>query len=264
MKKNKQLYLIIMVHTLLLCAFLPGLGFASTDSTDKTYSFRFENCTISEALREISQKSGITIIVKSEINKIIKGKSYTDKTLDKILTDLLRGESSAVVWNYSNGSLASIGLYTFEKDSRAVNMRFIPDIPPSPVREQGPETRDISEAGPVFPDAEDPNADDEMQIALRHALLERERMRFENDENFPVPPGRGRSRRGVNAPPGSAYNPGSEEAAGYGAGEEANADAQDMPPVLPEEAEALFLPEAPDPYDFFGLEPPPMPPGMDL
>jgi hypothetical protein len=64
--------------------------------------------------------------------------------LDRILADLLRGESCALVWNYSNGNLSSIGLYTFEKDSKAISRRFVPEIP-TPVREPEPEINRFNE-----------------------------------------------------------------------------------------------------------------------
>jgi hypothetical protein len=118
--KNKNIALIIRIYTvILISAFFPISVSALADSGEETFSFRFENCTVTDALIEISQKSGINIISNSIIKKEIVSKSYTDKRLDKIISDLLRGENCAVVWNYSNGSLDSIGLYTYnEEDSK--------------------------------------------------------------------------------------------------------------------------------------------------
>ncbi len=275
MSKNIHISLII-IHTVLLIFILSGTNFASAGRTMETYSFRFENCTISEALREISQKSGVTIILKSDINKTIQGKSYTNRTLDRIIADLLRGENCAVVWNYSKGILASIGLYTFEKDSKSVNMKFFPNITP-PVREPEREIERNNEVPPVVQDTERVRADEDREIEARRALMAREMMRrrdIENDNDLPDPgfPGIRRPMRRVNeagevAPSGSADDSGvvdlnTNETTGVVTGEEVNAGTPEVSPAVPDETATPPSPETPDPASFNGLEPPPMPPGF--
>ncbi|MBN1904401.1 MAG: DUF4974 domain-containing protein [Deltaproteobacteria bacterium] len=275
MKKNRYISFITLCTVLLSCSFSMQLH-ASPGRRADTYTFRFDNCTISEALREISQKSGVTIILKSDINKTIQGKSYTNRTLDRIINDLMRGENCAVVWNYSKGILASIGLYTFEKDSKLVSRRFIPDIPP-PVREPEPEIERNIEEPPIIHDTEGVSADEEREIEVRRALMAREVMRrrdIENDSDLPPPgfPGINRPVRRVNgdedAVPGLADDPdalnapGTDETAEAGTGEEANAEILEIPPGMADENTLPPSPEVPDPNNFNGLEPPPMPPGF--
>jgi hypothetical protein len=271
MRKNIHTSLII-IHTVLLFCILSGSNFASAGRAVETYSFRFENCTISEALREISQKSGVTILLKSDINKTIQGKSYTNRTLDRIIADLFRGENCAVVWNYNKGILASIGLYAFDKDSKTVNMRFIPEMTP-PVREA--EIEKNNEVIPAIQDSESVRADEESEMETRRALMAREMMRRRDAENNNSPPERrfqgiSRSRRvneageavsSSSADDSGAVDPSTEVTTGAGAitVEEVNAETS---PIVPDETIMPPSPETPDPASFNGLEPPPMPPGL--
>ncbi len=111
--ENKKLSLFIIT-----CAAIIFIVFFSTpvssvsENNNNSFSFRFENCTLSDALREISKKSGIKILSKNTFKKEILRKSYVNKNIDSIINDLLRGENCAVVWNYSDGNLSSIGLYS--------------------------------------------------------------------------------------------------------------------------------------------------------
>ncbi|GEM_PF-2660583 len=269
----------ITLHALFfICVFSLHL-YALPARGAQRYTFHFNNSSISDVLGEISQKSGITIILKSDINKTVQGKSYTNQTLERIIADLMRGENCAVVWNYNKGILASIGLYTFEKDSKGVNMRFFPNITP-PVREPEPEIARNIDVPPAAQETESARADEEREIEVRRALMmarEIEMMRgrdMESDNDLPGPgfPGINSPMRRVNgerdAIPGSADNqgvvnpPGAGGAADTGRGEEANAATPESPPDVPAEAATPPIPEVPDPSNFNGLEPPPMPPGF--
>jgi hypothetical protein len=247
--------------------------YASAGPESDTFSFRFENCSISEALREISNKSGIKIILKSDTSKTILSKSYTNRKLDKIITDLLRGENCAVVWNYSRGNLLSIGLYTFDKDNKVGSSRSFTEITPVPVPEN--ENVSNSESLPIVQDVDSTSADEYREIAERF-MIAREMERNEgNDNSLPESrfPGRNRPLRRINeagnadAAPGitndsGAVNPGTDEATDSGTGGEANAVTPEAPPGVPDEITTPPLPEAPDLLNFNGLEPPPMPPGL--
>jgi hypothetical protein len=247
--------------------------YASAAPAQDTFSFNFENCSISEALKEISNKSGIKITLKSDISKTILSKSYTNRKLDKIITDLLRGENCAVVWNYNRGNLLSIGLYTFDKDNKVGSSRSFTEITPVPVPEN--ENVSNSESLPIVHDVDNTRADEEREIAERY-MIAREMERNEGTDNsLPDPnfPGRNRPLRRINeagnadAAPGitndsGTVNPGTGEATESGTGGEANAVTPEAPPGVPDEITTPPLPEAPDPHNFNGLEPPPMPPGL--
>ena len=113
MKRSKiNIYLVVLSLFLfsycLDCAMLYGYV---TD--DKRWSFDFKNCNISEALSQITKVSGIKIIVNGPINKRIADKSYKNMTLDRILSDLLRGQNCAIVWHYNESGLSLINIRNF-------------------------------------------------------------------------------------------------------------------------------------------------------
>jgi len=114
--ENKKLKLFLTIFSAALFAILWVPGSVMSEESGSRFSFHFENCTVSDALREISAKSGINIISKSMLKKEILRKAYNNRRLDSIISDLLRGENCAVVWNYDEGNLLSIDLYTFDEN----------------------------------------------------------------------------------------------------------------------------------------------------
>ncbi len=113
--KKHNLFFTTCAAVILFAIFCTPVSALSDDSS-KRFSFRFENCTVSDALSEISAKIGIDITAKSALKMEIASKSYVNRRLDSIINDLLRGENCAVVWNYNEGSLLSIDLYTFDEN----------------------------------------------------------------------------------------------------------------------------------------------------
>ena len=258
----KNLVLIITVFTvILLSGFFPISVSALADSGRDTFSFRFENTTVSDALREISKKSGINIISNSIIKKQILSKSYTDKRLDKIISDLLRGENSAVVWNYNNGSLDSIGVYIPEEDknqgktsgpgrisrsagNRPSVARSTPNINPgrpnSSFNDLGSSREEnnriirsnrINNNLPNYPTSDNKNISKRVNTQ-RRTVSGRSSSTTTNTNN----------RRSTNNKTDSR----SEEE------EEKDTPEENTPPEIPE----------PDTEEYHGLEPPPMPPGL--
>jgi hypothetical protein len=245
---------------------------ASAGPEQNNFSFRFENCSITEALREISRKSGVNIIIKSDINKTILSKSYTNRKLDKIITDLLRGENCAVVWNYSRGKLASIGLYTFDKDYKVNSRRSFTEI--NPVQASENEIASSNENLPIVHDVESANEDESREVAARY-MIAREMERNEGSENsLPDPhfsirnrPMRRIDEAGTGIAPETTgesvmVTPVTDEKPDNRIGEKGNVNTPEPPPRLPDEAAQPPAPETPDPASFNGLEPPPMPPGL--
>ena len=114
--ENKKL--ILFLTTFIVPVFFIIFSTSATVLSDNnnTFSFQFENCTVTDALKEISEKSGINIISNGTLKKDILIKSFRNRTLDTIISNLLRGENCAVVWNYSDGNLYSIDIYTFDEN----------------------------------------------------------------------------------------------------------------------------------------------------
>jgi hypothetical protein len=102
--------------------------------------------------------------------------------------------------------------------------------------------------GAFCKDTENSNLEDEREIALRNAIMERERMRLERGENLPGPPGPGiirAMRRSPRAGEGSTdsadtpgvADPGTETTAGVVTVEGANTGTLERPPVMPEDGD---------------------------
>jgi hypothetical protein len=263
----------INVYAVIFIFAISANFYASTGRIADTYSFRFDNCPLIDALKEISQKSGIKIILKSDISKTILSRSYTNRTLEKIITDLLRGENCAVVWNYSRGDLASIGLYTFDKDYKVSSIRSFTEITPVPAPEN--EIASNNENLPIVHDVDRARTDESREVAASY-MIAREMERNEGNDDSPPDlhfSGRNRPFRRVNEAgnadpaPGEITETGTVntvpgETPGTDTGEEVMANTPDSPPGVPDESVPPPVPETPDPASFNGLEPPPMPPGL--
>ena len=256
---NKKLILFSAVYIVIFfpCIFsMPAAALA--DNNNSTFSFRFENCTVGDALMEISKKSGVNIISNSVIKKEILSKSYINRNIDTIIADLLRGENCAVVWNYYRGSLESIGLYTFDKDDSKRSATASTTVR-QPLRDNDGgflKNRNISETknirntyfknnqiGSRRSNNNLPNfrASDKSSSARANLL---------RNFNFGAPISANK-RRIINNKPDNRMD---EE------GEVKNEDsgAEDIQP-----APELPKPESPKPEKYNGLEPPPMPPGVN-
>ena len=89
-----------------------------------TWSFQFNKMPISEAIRKVRVKTGLSISIHKDainnnehsFNDIIT-KTYTDMRLDKILTDLLKRMRCSVVWNYRDNHLEGVNIWIFNKSN---------------------------------------------------------------------------------------------------------------------------------------------------
>lgn len=82
---------------LLLC--LSASASYSADVEEKLWSFKFKECSVSEALVQISRASGIKITTNVPVNTKVPKKSFKNKKIGQVLKNLLRGKSYAMVWN---------------------------------------------------------------------------------------------------------------------------------------------------------------------
>ena len=101
-----------------MIAFMLILYSASASFCDSTkyYSFEFKDCKASDAISEISKKSGVKINAPLDTfeNKAFN-KSYVDFSIDQIIQDIFRGDDYAIIWNYKNSQLVSIEIRLAEK-----------------------------------------------------------------------------------------------------------------------------------------------------
>jgi len=83
---------------------------------DAQWSINFGTVSISEALHQLTQITGIKIFTKSPFEYKISPKSYINQSIDQILKDILRNVNYAAVWYYSDGGLDSIGILILDRD----------------------------------------------------------------------------------------------------------------------------------------------------
>jgi hypothetical protein len=267
--KMKKLILFAAKFSLILFITLSWTPVSAlSENNSNTFSFRFENCTVTAALKELSEKSGVKIVSNGIIKKEIFQRSYNNKKLDSIIKDLLRGEDCSVVWNYRDGNLFSVNLYTPDENDVKGNAA-------------GPNTFNRTNINRnSFPD----NADIDEITANRENYTRSRQINNRNRSNTSAPASR---------TPATSRRTTTENSAGFGSSRRTNTDGNSVsgtssipanirralinkenneedtdneidqeeitPPPTPE---AEDLPEPPEPETGSGLERPPMPPGM--
>jgi len=65
----------------------------------------FENCTVEEAIAQLSAETGVRIETSGPIKRRIGQRVYRNRAVEEILLDLLRSENCAVVWHFRGARL---------------------------------------------------------------------------------------------------------------------------------------------------------------
>ncbi|UCF85971.1 MAG: hypothetical protein JSV50_10165 [Desulfobacteraceae bacterium] len=81
------------------------------------FSIDFDNVSISDALSQLSQVTGIKILTKSPLENKIITRSYENKTVNQIIKDILRNVNHALIWEYSVRGVDSISISVFDRGS---------------------------------------------------------------------------------------------------------------------------------------------------
>ena len=81
----------------------------------QSWSLDLENASISEALRQLTQTTGIKIFAKNPPESKLLTKYYKNQTIDQILWDILRNVNHALVWHFSEKGLDSISVLIFDR-----------------------------------------------------------------------------------------------------------------------------------------------------
>lgn len=97
-----------------LVFFRCSVGLADTKEHAR-WSINFSAVSISEALNQLTQMTGIKIFTKTPLDRKISPKVYTNQSIDQILKDLLRGVNYAAVWHYGEKGVDSIGILIFDR-----------------------------------------------------------------------------------------------------------------------------------------------------
>jgi hypothetical protein len=102
---------------------LPGILFGASQCAEakvkaETWSFDFMECSVSDALRQMSATTGVDIVTNVDRKKQLLYKSYRNQSIEQILKDLFRKENCAMVWHYTSNSLESVDILIFEGSDR--------------------------------------------------------------------------------------------------------------------------------------------------
>ncbi len=101
---------------LILCLVLlsPSALCAGVDE-NALWSLQFESVSISEALKKITQTTGIKIITPKPLRDQVITRSYENKTIEHILKDMFRDMNYALVWSYGEKGIDSVRILALDK-----------------------------------------------------------------------------------------------------------------------------------------------------
>lgn len=98
-----------------LVIFTDGIILAETGE-DARWTIDFGDISISEALDQLTQITGIKIFNTRPLAHKISPKRYINQSIDQILKDLLKNLNYATVWYYSKRGIESIGILAFDRE----------------------------------------------------------------------------------------------------------------------------------------------------
>ena len=75
---------------------------------EKLWSFKFKDCAVSDAFKQITKTSGIKITSNVPIDTKISKKAFKNKRIAQVLRNLLRGKNYVMVWHQDDKGAYSI------------------------------------------------------------------------------------------------------------------------------------------------------------
>ena len=91
-----------------------GMALAGTEE-DARWSIDFGGISLSEALDQLTQATGIKIFTTAPLAHTISPKRYMNQSIEQILKDMLKNLNYAAVWHYSERGIESIGILAFDR-----------------------------------------------------------------------------------------------------------------------------------------------------
>jgi hypothetical protein len=218
------------------------------------WSLQFENVSISEALEQVKQTTGIKIIRPSRLGNQLITRSYNNKTIEYILKDIFRDMNYALVWSHGKKGIDSVRILALDRvggaggaqssDAVRPGVRDYPSprypaqrqVPPR--RGQSPPTRSVKESEPEETDSEVTAEQEQEEEEREEAESEKEEKEEvsssgESDEEKPAPPRKLPAQSEEEAEKGSEESPspvgqskGEEESGESSPGEEEPTEGQ--------------------------------------
>jgi hypothetical protein len=116
-----------------LVLFTPG-AFCAEVYEEARYSLQFRSVSISEALKQIAQTTGIKIATPMHLGNQVITRSYENQTIEGILKDMFRDMNFALVWSYGEKGIDSVKIVAFDRGSDAGG-RYAPKAAGSTIRD---------------------------------------------------------------------------------------------------------------------------------
>jgi len=113
MKISKEIFYLSFFLIFLPLFSVATIVYASNIENQR-WSFDLKDCTVLDALRQITNITNIEIVTNKNKDKELPSKSYKDQTIDQILRDLFRKENCAMIWSYGDSGLDSIDIWVFK------------------------------------------------------------------------------------------------------------------------------------------------------
>ena len=114
----------LLCFFILVCLF-PVVADASKNENGK-WSFKFNNCTILDALKKISDRANIAIVTNYSDAEAKLNKTYNSKAIEKIIADLFKKENCAIVWQYDKEKLNGVKILVYESSKETTrNKNFV-------------------------------------------------------------------------------------------------------------------------------------------
>ena len=182
----RKLQVALCALILLSLAWIPGRGqgvfpAVAGEVEDGLWSFSFNNVSVAEVLKQLSEKTGIDIVTSRPPQEKRVTKSYENQTIEEILRDVFRGANYTLVWDYDDRGIESIavnffdqggarsdrvsGASRFNRRSQALERDAGDDVEPSSrrfIRPRRPTTtRARTTTGPRKPPPKEADEDDE-------------------------------------------------------------------------------------------------------
>jgi hypothetical protein len=82
---------------------------------DRRWSFTFYNHSIVDGLNEISEASGVEILLNGEADLKPITKSYNDYTIENMIADIFQGENLVALFSYNKQQLAIVKIWILPK-----------------------------------------------------------------------------------------------------------------------------------------------------
>jgi hypothetical protein len=112
-------------------------AFCAEAYEDAQWSLQFDSVSISYALKQIAQTTGIKIVTPKQLGNQVISKSYENQTIQCILKDMFRDMNFALVWSYGEKGIDSVKIVTLDKGSGA-GARYSPEVARPTIRDYRP------------------------------------------------------------------------------------------------------------------------------